>query len=139
MIAFDADVLSDILQGSPALSQRAAQIPVQEQTVPIIVVEEILRGRLNSIRQAEAGKGKLTVEQAYELFEATLIVFRQIVVLPYTAKAETLYHQWRSQKIRLGTHDLRIAAICVAHSATLISRNRQDFEQVPGLQIEYWV
>jgi len=30
-------------------------------------------------------------------------------------------------------HDLRIAAICVAHATILISRNRTDFEQVPGL------
>lgn len=55
MIAFDADVLSDILQGDPSLAQRAAQIPIQEQSIPIVVAEEILHGRLNSIRQAEAG------------------------------------------------------------------------------------
>ena len=51
MIAFDADVLSDILAGR-ALAERAAQIPSHEQAVPIVVVEEIVRGRLNSIRQA---------------------------------------------------------------------------------------
>lgn len=84
-------MLSDILQGDPALSQRAARIPVQEQTVPIVVVEEILRGRLNSIRQAEAGKGRLTVERAYELFEATVNTFRHNIILPYTSQAETLY------------------------------------------------
>ena len=59
-------------------------------------------------------------------------------ILPYTAQAEALYQEWRSQKIRLGTHDLRIAAICVAHMARLISRNLRDFDQVPGLQVEYW-
>jgi len=59
MNAFDADVLSDILQGEPSLSQRAAPIPIQEQSVPIVVIEEILRGRLNAIRKAEAGKGTL--------------------------------------------------------------------------------
>ncbi|MBI3468048.1 MAG: type II toxin-antitoxin system VapC family toxin [Planctomycetes bacterium] len=138
MSAFDADVLSQILQGHPALSRRAAQIPVHQQTVPIVVVEEILRGRLNSIRQSEAGKGKLTVERAYELFEATLNAFRHIVILPYTSQADALFQQWRSQNVRVGTHDLRIAAICVAHSAKLISRNRRDFEQVPGMEIEYW-
>jgi predicted nucleic acid-binding protein len=35
-------------------------------------------------------------------------------------------------------HDLRIAAIGVAHSATLISRYRWDFERVPGLSVEFW-
>jgi len=64
--------------------------------------------------------------------------FRHIVILPYTSQAETLYQRWRSRGIRVGTHDLRIAAICVARSATPISRNRQDFECVPELQIEYW-
>jgi len=48
------------------------------------------------------------------------------------------YRQWRQQNIRVSTHDLRIAAICVAHSARLISRNRQDFERVPGLTVEFW-
>jgi predicted nucleic acid-binding protein len=49
-----------------------------------------------------------------------------VTVLSYTPQADTLYLQWRHQRIRVGTHDLRIAAICVAHGATLISRNRQD-------------
>lgn len=138
MIAFDADVLTDILYGNLPLSQRAAQTPVQEQAVPIVVVEEILRGRLNAIRQAEAGKAKLTVPRAYELFEATLSAFRHVVILPYTSGAEELYQQWRVQKIRVGTHDLRIAATCIIHSATLITRNRRHFEQVPGLSLEVW-
>jgi hypothetical protein len=66
MIAFDADALTEILAGDATCTQRAALIPIQEQTVPIVVVEEIIRGRLNSIRQAEAGKSRLSVERAYE-------------------------------------------------------------------------
>lgn len=56
MIAFDADIMSEILAGKPRVASRAALIPVEEQAVPIIVIEEILRGRLNSIRAAESGK-----------------------------------------------------------------------------------
>jgi predicted nucleic acid-binding protein len=56
MIAFDADVLTEILAGNAALASRAASIPRHEQGVPIVVIEEIVRGRLNSIRQAEAGR-----------------------------------------------------------------------------------
>jgi len=33
--------------------------------VPIVVVEEILRGRLNVVRQAEAGKARVRIERAY--------------------------------------------------------------------------
>ena len=65
MIAFDTDVFTEILAGDPAYVQRAKAIPREEQSVPIVVVEEIFRGRLNAIRLAEAGKSRLTIEQAY--------------------------------------------------------------------------
>jgi tRNA(fMet)-specific endonuclease VapC len=138
MTGFDADVLTEILMGRAPFVARASQIPVQEQAVPIVVIEEVMRGRLNTIRQAEAGKGNVNVERAYSLFEGTLEAFRQVAVLPYTAAADELYQQWRRQGIRIGTHDLRIGAICVACSAKLITRNRRDFEQVPGLLLEIW-
>ena len=138
MIAFDSDVLSLILLGDPQILNRLSQIPPSEQAVPVIVVEEIIRGRLNSIRQAEAGKSKLSVMRAYELFELTLTAFRQIIVLSYTPQADLLFQQWRSRNVRIGSQDLRIAAICVSHSAQLVSRNRRDFDKVPGLTVDYW-
>jgi tRNA(fMet)-specific endonuclease VapC len=138
MIAFDADVLSEILAGDPLLAAKAAEVSPSEQTVPIVVVEEILRGRLNAIRRAEAAKSKITLRRAYELFDETLDAFRQVAKLPYSEAADNLYQQWRGKKIRGGTHDLRIAAICVAHGARLITRNRRDFENFPGLSMEVW-
>jgi len=35
--------------------------------------------------------------------------------------------------------DLKIAAICIAHDATLLTRNVRDFEAIPGLRVENWV
>lgn len=127
MIAFDTDVLTEILLGNAGYIARAATIPEYEQAVPIIVVEEIIRGRLNIIRQAEANNAKISLERAYNLFEETFRDFQQLYILSYTPQADQIYRQWRQEKVRISTHDLRIAAICVAHSATLISRNRQDY------------
>jgi tRNA(fMet)-specific endonuclease VapC len=42
------------------------------------------------------------------------------------------------QKIRIGTQDLRIAALVMANNGILVTRNRQDFERVPGLRFEDW-
>ncbi len=136
-IALDTDILGEILVGNPVYAARAAASP-RPHAVPIVVVEEIMRGRLNAIRQAEAGKGRVTLIRAYELFQESVADFRRFHVLPYTQQAELQFGDWRAQKVRVATHDLRIAAIATAHGATLISRNRRDFERVPGLAVEYW-
>jgi tRNA(fMet)-specific endonuclease VapC len=138
MKAFDTDILTEILAGNPAYAERLAAVPVAEQAVPIVAIKEILRGRLNTIRQAESGKARITVDQAYFLFEQTLADIREMHVLSFTPRTETLLQGWRKNKIRGSTHDPQIAAICMASSATLVTRNRRDFEKVPGLALEVW-
>jgi predicted nucleic acid-binding protein len=34
--------------------------------------------------------------------------------------------------------DLRIAAVALDHSATLVTRNLRDFKKVHGLHVENW-
>ncbi len=110
MTVFDADVLTDILRGVPDVVARAMLIPPEEQAVPIVGAEEIPRGRLNAIRQAEAGRSPLAIARAYELMRNSLSDFRNVTILSYTDHAELLFQEWRAQKIRVATHDLRIAA-----------------------------
>jgi tRNA(fMet)-specific endonuclease VapC len=138
MKAFDTDILTEILAGNPAYAERLAKVPLVEQAAPIVAIEEIIRGRLNVIRQAEAAKARITIEQAYWLFEQTLDDFREVRVLSFTQQAEALLKEWRKKKIRGSTHDLRIAASCAASSATLVTRNRRDFQNIPGLSVEFW-
>ena len=138
MNAFDTDILTEILLGNPAYAQRIANVPLAEQAVSIVAVDEIIRGRLNTIRHAEAGKVRITIEQAYLYFERTPEDFRELRVLSFTGAAEKLVKEWRKQRIRGSTHDLRIAATCVVHSATLVTRNRRHFQDVPALSVEFW-
>jgi tRNA(fMet)-specific endonuclease VapC len=138
MKAFDTDILTEILAGNPAYADRVANIPVAQQAVPIIAVEEIFRGRLNIIRQAEAGKARITIDKAYLLLEQTVDDMREVKVLSFTQQAEELLQDWRKKKIKGSTHDLRIAASCVVGSATLVTRNRRDFQDIPGLSVEFW-
>jgi tRNA(fMet)-specific endonuclease VapC len=138
MKAFDTDILTELLAGNPVYAERIEKVPPLEQAVPIVVVEEIIRGRLSVIRQAEAGKARVTIEHAYLLFEQTLADLRDVKVLSFTDTAEVMLKEWRQMKIRGSTHDLRIAASCVVSSATLVSRNRRDFQHIPGLTVEFW-
>ena len=73
-----------------------------------------------------------------QYFESTLKDIRELTVLSYTPQAEVQYQEWRKRKLRGSTHDLRIAAICIAHSVKLATTNRRDFEHIPGLSVEFW-
>ena len=63
MIAFDTDVLTEILLGNDVFVERSAAISDHDQAVPVVVVEEMIRGRLHTIRQAEAGKSRISNEE----------------------------------------------------------------------------
>ena len=63
-------------------------------------------------------------------------------MLNFDHAADQVYHQLRQDCPNLAKRrlekDVKIAAIAIAHQAVVITRNRRDFEQVPGLQIEDW-
>jgi tRNA(fMet)-specific endonuclease VapC len=49
-----------------------------------------------------------------------------------------MYETLLSQKLRIGTQDLRIASIVLSQNAVLLTRNSQDFSRVPALQLDDW-
>ena len=49
------------------------------------------------------------------------------------------FNDLRKQKIRVGTQDLKIAAIALTQDALLLSANLRDFRRVPGLRVENWL
>jgi tRNA(fMet)-specific endonuclease VapC len=59
-------------------------------------------------------------------------------VLQYDEQSQEIYQNFRVQRIRIGTQDLRIASIVIANKGVLLTRNLRDFEKVPGLTIQDW-
>jgi tRNA(fMet)-specific endonuclease VapC len=45
----------------------------------------------------------------------------------------------RERKSRLGTLDLKIAAIALVNDTLLLTANLRDFERAPQLRIENWL
>jgi tRNA(fMet)-specific endonuclease VapC len=55
-----------------------------------------------------------------------------VLLLDFDQAAIEELKRLQKQRIRIGTMDLKIAAIALAQNATLLSRNLKDFSQVPG-------
>ena len=138
MKAFDTDVLTDLLDGRADYWSRLAEISVASQSIPVVVVEEVLRGRLDFIRKAQSGRRRTKLTEAYHFFERSFDDLRTQRLLAYDDAADGVFQNWRRRGVRTPTNDLRIAATCVSHQATLVSRNRKDFEGLAGLSVEFW-
>jgi tRNA(fMet)-specific endonuclease VapC len=61
------------------------------------------------------------------------------IVLSLDEESTAIFARLRSQGVRIGTMDLRIASICIAKNAALLTRNLVDFKLVPGLRFENWL
>jgi tRNA(fMet)-specific endonuclease VapC len=135
LYVLDSDHLSLYQRGHEPLWTYLTRIPPVQIAVTIISVEELLRGRLAQIRRATTPQARVN---AYHWFSETLDFLGNFIVLQYDLQAETQFASLRAQKIRIGTQDLRIAAITLSQEAILVTRNRRDFETIPSLKIEDW-
>ena len=77
--------------------------------------------------------------QAYADFQDELDAIGRWNILPWTEDAADCFERLRRTRVRIGTMDLRIAAVAIAFDATLLTRNLADFRQVPGLRLENWL
>jgi tRNA(fMet)-specific endonuclease VapC len=76
--------------------------------------------------------------RAYGRLLSHLENYRRIPVLGFDEAAAVEFQRLRRGHRRLGTMDLKIAAIVLSHKAILLSRNLDDFCQIPNLQVEDW-
>lgn len=133
----DTDCFSLWQQNHPMMVQRI-EVNAENLAVTIVTVEEVIRGRFNVIRQASAPSQADKLVLAYTKLWDTLDDFKNLNILKFDQNASTIYTEFFRQRIRIGTQDLRIAAIVLANNAILVTRNNRDFSQVPGLVQEDW-
>lgn len=60
-------------------------------------------------------------------------------ILTLDESAADQFKSLRRQRVRIGSMDLKIASVALAHDATLITANSVDFSQVPGLRLQNWL
>jgi tRNA(fMet)-specific endonuclease VapC len=94
-----------------------------------------MRGWLSFI--AKATKPNLQVNGYFRL-HSLLDDFNTRPVLDFDALAANQFERLIRLKIRIGTMDLKIAAICIRHDALLLSENLTHFRKVPHLRVDDW-
>jgi tRNA(fMet)-specific endonuclease VapC len=132
----DTDHVTLLQYGHPLITARSLQVGEGNIFTTTVTLEEQLEGRLVVIRQAATRPQYLAT--AYENLRRTHEYFCAVNLLDFDDRATEIYLDLRSRRIRVGSHDLRIAAIALANQMVVATRNRKDFELVPGLQINDW-
>jgi tRNA(fMet)-specific endonuclease VapC len=139
MLILDTDHLTIIQRTTePAytvLRNRLQQARPRESYTTVVSFEEQMRGWLTVLAQSRDMHQEVT---AYRRLHALITFFGDIPVLDFDMTAADLFLQLRRARVRIGSMDLKIAAITLSHGAVLLSRNLTDFQQVPGLHVEDW-
>ena len=138
LLILDTDHASLFLKGHTLVCDRIFQTEPDDLAISIITAEEICQGWLSEINKYSQAAQSSRLLLAYSEFEKALDFFQTIQRVSFDTNA---YHQFeilRHQFRRLGTRDLRIAAIALSINATVITRNAKDFGQIPTLSIEDW-
>ena len=138
MLILDTDHMSLLEWGaeeSGILRERLADVPPNDVATTIISYEEQMRGWMTYVARARSASQQL---EAYRRLRRHLDNYRQVVVVDFDEAAIEEFERLRRTKIRIGTMDVKIAAIALSRSAVLLTRNAADFSRVPNLEFEDW-
>ena len=132
LYCFDTDILSAVLRSDPplALIRRLAVTPPSRQFTTSITYGEMIYGaaKRRSTSLADRIRG---------------LLHHAVTIIPFDQTAAEHYGHLRAALESNGTPlaepDLRIAAIALSRSLTLVTANTRNFDRVTGLTLENWL
>jgi predicted nucleic acid-binding protein len=123
LIIVDADVVIDFFNGvSPGAGVMLRLISKQEVALTSISVFELYAGI----------EGKRRRAQIETLIQSVTILPLDVIEAVIAGK---IYTQLKSTGQSIGTHDILIAAVCVANTLPLYTKNVAHFSKIEGIQV----
>ncbi len=140
MILLDTDHLTVLIDerhvSNKLLTSRLASSGESSVSTTIITAEEQCKGWLAQINRVRDLREQVV---AYERLAKLFEFLRNWDLVRFDLPAAEEVERLRKQRVRIGTHDLKIAAIALVNDALLLSANLRDFRRVPSLRVESWV
>lgn len=136
MFILDTDAITRDQHAHPLLSTHVRHTPREHLFTTSVTVEEQLKGRLAYMHRYRNHPSKLA--QGHAALVRTIYYFARWNILSMSEEAAVLVQQLRQQRIRIGSQDLRIAALALLYGFTVVTSNMRDFSQVPNLTIADW-
>jgi tRNA(fMet)-specific endonuclease VapC len=139
MILLDTDhlsVLTDHRAAGNAGLVRRLELSAEPLAIPIVAVEEQCKGWLAKLsRTRDIHQQIPPYHRLAELFD----FLAEWDILSLSEAAADLVVELRRQNVRIGSQDLKIAAMAMTEGALLLSANLRDFQRVPGLRVQDWL
>ncbi len=141
MYIFDTDHFSILQRNEDNLEkskliQKLREINESKLSVTVITYQEQIQGWIGYINKAKNNLDKQLV--GYRGLREQLTRYCNISVLDFDESAAIEFQILKKQYRRIGTMDLKIAAIALSLNAILLTRNIKDFGQIENLEIDDW-
>jgi len=129
MYVLDTNTLIYFFKGQGGVAERMFSEAPADIAVPAIVVFELQTGI------AKSASPRKRTQQLKSLVEA-------VKVLPFSIEdaraAAAIRAHLEKKGTPIGPYDVLISGTALAHQATLVSHNLQEFKRVRGLRTEDW-
>jgi tRNA(fMet)-specific endonuclease VapC len=135
----DTNPISILERRGPESEQIIAyleEIPSSEIYVTVISYEEQMRGWMAVLAATKESNAQV---KHYNRLLKQLENYCNLSILPFDSAAAIRFDELRKEHRRIGSPDLKIAAITLVNNATLVTRNERDFRNIMGLKLESWV
>ncbi len=139
MYLLDTNHLTMLQRGGIAartLEIKLEEIDPTQLATTIVSYHEQTQGWLGEANRLHSLKPDQQVK-IYQRLEATLQMFSGMPVVGYDLQAAQEFQRLRKLH-RIGTMDLRIAAIAITQNAILLTQNLKDFTDIQNLKVEDW-
>jgi tRNA(fMet)-specific endonuclease VapC len=138
LFILDSDHVSLLLEGNESIRRRKQQ-SLGEVATSIITVQEVFNGWVSRINARESLQNPVPL---YSRLWRTTEYFKDATIANYDDDAHVVYQRLLKENPALRKNrlqrDMRIAAIALSLSATVVTRNQRDFGLVPGLSLVDW-